>query len=67
VRAPLGFDVDDDAEPEDEDDGLPLGEVPEEEFEGGVPSAADALAVAWNASKLLFAVGLMAKTIPCSQ
>lgn len=65
----MGFDVDDDAEPEDVDDGLPLAEDPEpvEEFEGGVPSAEDALAVAWNASKLLFAVGLMAKTIPCSQ
>jgi hypothetical protein len=34
---------------------------------GGVPSAADALAVVWNVAKLLLAVGLMAKTIPCSQ
>jgi hypothetical protein len=35
--------------------------------EGGVPSADEALAVDWNASNVLFAVGLMAKTIPDSQ
>jgi len=33
----------------------------------GVPLADDALAAAWNASKVLFAVGLTAKTMPCSQ
>jgi hypothetical protein len=37
------------------------------EVEAGVPSADDALAAAWNAAKDLFAVGLMAKTMPCSQ
>lgn len=55
-----------------------LDEVPEgvdeelvgdDEFdaEAGEPSAEEALAAAWNAAKLLFAVGLMAKTMPCSQ
>jgi len=63
---------------DDEEEGeLPVA-VPELEAElepepvvldepAGVPSADDALAAAWNASKLLFAVGLTAKTIPCSQ
>jgi len=40
---------------------------PDDELEAGVPSDDEALAAAWNASKLLFAVGLMAKTMPCSQ
>jgi len=35
--------------------------------EAGVPLADDALAAAWNASNVLFAVGLMAKTMPLSQ
>jgi hypothetical protein len=35
--------------------------------EAGVPSAADAMAAAWNAAKDLLAVGLMAKTMPCWQ
>jgi hypothetical protein len=48
-------------EPEPEPDPVVLDE-PE-----GVPLADDALAAAWNASKVLFAVGLMAKTMPCSQ
>ena len=34
---------------------------------GGAPLGDEALAVAWNVAKLLFAVGLMAKTIPLSQ
>ena len=47
----------------------PVEPVVPDEFEdaGGVPSAEDALAVAWNASNVLFAVGLMANTMPCSQ
>jgi len=69
VRAPFGFDDDEASPVEEVDVGLPLdpvAPVPEpEEFEDGVPSAADALAAAWYASKLLFAVGLIAKTIPC--
>jgi hypothetical protein len=32
--------------------------------EAGVPSGADAMAAAWNAAKVLLAVGLMAKTMP---
>lgn len=63
---------------EDEEGELPVA-VPELEAEDpepepvvldepeGVPSEDDALAAAWNASKVLFAVGLMAKTMPCSQ
>jgi len=35
--------------------------------EAGVPLADDALAAAWNASNVLFAVGLIAKTMPDSQ
>jgi len=72
VTAPLDFD-------EDVEDGEELlAVVPEPEPEPvpepvvlevveGVPSADDALAAAWNAVKDLFAVGLMAKTMPCSQ
>jgi hypothetical protein len=48
-------------EPDPEPEPVVLEEL------GGVPSADDALAVAWNVSKDLFAVGLTAKTIPCSQ
>lgn len=48
-------------EPEPEPEPVVLGD------EGGVPLADEALAVAWNASKDLFTVGLMAKTMPCSQ
>ena len=60
----------------DEPDPVPEGfsamvlepeEPEEEEFEGGTPVEEEALAVAWNASNDLFAVGLMAKTMPCSQ
>jgi len=64
---------------EDEEGALPVA-VPELEAElepepepvvldepEGVPSEDDALAAAWNASKVLFAVGLTAKTMPCSQ
>ena len=74
--AELDFDVDD-----VDDDGLdpvPDGDpavVPEpageddgdDEFDGGVPSEAEALAVAWNAANVLFAVGLTANTMPDSQ
>jgi hypothetical protein len=35
------------------------------EVVGGAPAADEPLAAAWNASNDLFAVGLMAKTIPC--
>jgi len=67
--APLDFDEDveegeellADPEPEPEPEPVVL-EVLE-----GVPSADDALAAAWNAANDLFAVGLMAKTMPCSQ
>jgi len=61
-----------------EEEGALLAAVPEAEpepepepvvfdVEAGVPLADDALAAAWNASKVLFAVGLMAKTMPCPQ
>jgi hypothetical protein len=50
-----------DAEPEPEPEPDPVELVVLE----GAPSADDALAAAWNASKVLFAVGLMAKTMPC--
>jgi hypothetical protein len=73
ATAPLDFDVEveegvlPDADPELEPDPDPEPEPVElVEFEG-VPSADDALAAAWNASKVLFAVGLIAKTMPCSQ
>jgi len=52
-----------DPEPEPEPEPEPV----ELEEEAGVPSADDALAAAWNASNDLFAVGLIAKTMPCSQ
>ena len=72
ATAPLDFDDDDEV---DEgalpvaDPVLELDDSKSVELEelGGEPSADDALAVAWNASKDLFAVGLTAKTIPCSQ
>ena len=70
ATAPLDFDdvVDEGALPV-ADPVLELDDPKPVELEelGGVPSADDALAVAWNASKDLFAVGLTAKTIPCSQ
>jgi hypothetical protein len=49
-------------EPEEPDDG-----DDEDEFEGGAPVEEEALAVAWNAWNVLFAVGLIAKTMPSSQ
>jgi hypothetical protein len=73
ATAPLDFDDEEEegalpdpvaeleAEPEPEPEPVVLDE------EEGVPSADDAFAAAWNAAKDLFAVGLMAKTIPCSQ
>jgi len=69
ATAPLAFDDDDeegalpdaDPEPEAEPEPEPVELVVLE----GVPSADDALAAAWNASKVLFADGLMAKTMPC--
>jgi len=75
ATAPLDFDdeeeegalpdADPELEPEPEPEPEPeLVELVELE---GVPSADDALAAAWNASKVLFAVGLMAKTMPSSQ
>jgi len=70
VSALFGFDDADDEPEELEVVGveLPLPEPEVEAFAGGAPSVGeDALAVAWNAAKVLFAVGLMAKTIPCSQ
>jgi len=68
MTAPLDFD--DDVEEGDELLAVDPDPDPEPvvlEVEAGVPSADDALAAAWNASKDLFAVGLMAKTMPCSQ
>ena len=45
---------------------LPLDEELDEELdELGLPSGELALAAAWKAAKLLAAVGLIAKTIPC--
>jgi len=75
ATAPLDFDVEveeavlavaaPELEPEPEPEPEPV-EVVEEE--GGEPSAGDdALAVAWNCANVLFAVGLMAKTMPDSQ
>jgi len=71
ATAPLDFDdeeeegalpvADPELEPEPEPEPEPVELVEPE----GVPSADDALAAAWNASKLLFAVGLTAKTMPC--
>ena len=70
VTAPLGFDDEDGEAVADEP--LPVPEAPEPEpepevDEAGVPLAEEALAAAWKASKVLFAVGLTAKTIPASQ
>jgi hypothetical protein len=62
------LDFDEDVEEGDEllaDDDDPEPEPVVLEVEDGVPSADDALAAAWNASKVLFAVGLIAKTMPC--
>lgn len=59
-----------DAVPEGDEPVVPEPDEPvaeEDEFEGGVPSEAEALAVAWNSLKVLLAVGLMAKTMPDSQ
>jgi len=56
----------------DEDDvevdveSVPVSEL-EVVVEAGVPSDEEALAAAWKSSKVLLSVGLMAKTIPCSQ
>lgn len=74
TTAPLDFDdedeeaageellvVDPEPEPEPEPEPVVL------EVEAGVPSEDDALAAAWKAAKDLFAVGLMANTMPCSQ
>lgn len=44
---------------------LPVSEL--EVVEAGVPSDEEALAAAWKSSKVLSSVGLIAKTIPCSQ
>jgi hypothetical protein len=67
----LGFDVvEDDEDPEEV--GLPLPELEPDAAgtadEAGEPSVVEEeLAAAWNASKVLLALALMAKTIPCSQ
>jgi hypothetical protein len=78
ARAPIAtalLDFDD----EEEEGALPVADPaleaelepdPELELEPGVPDvplADEALAAAWNASKDLFCVGLMAKTMPSSQ
>jgi hypothetical protein len=50
------------------DDGCPAVVLEGEfEFEGGEPSAEEALAVAWNFSNVWFVVGLMANTMPALQ
>jgi len=69
ATAPLDFDdeeevgalpvADPELEPEPEPEPVELVELE------GVPLADDPLAAAWYASKVLFAVGLIAKTIPC--
>ena len=66
------FDLDEAVVVLDEPAPVPVGDcdvVPDadDELEGGVPLAEEALAVAWNASNDLFAVGLTAKTMPDSQ
>lgn len=73
ATAPLDFD-DEEADgelpvavPEDDEEPEPEPEPVELDPEAGVPSADDALAADWNAVKDLFAVGLMANTMPCSQ
>lgn len=53
--------------PEGDDPDVAEPEPDEDELAGGVPSEAEALAVAWNSLKVLLAVGLMAKTMPDSQ
>lgn len=63
ATAPLGFDDDDG----DEVAAEPLPVSVPEAVEAGVPSDEEPLAAAWKAPKVLFAVGLTAKTIPCSQ
>jgi len=45
----------------------PVPEVPEVADGEAEVVAPDALAAAWNAAKVLFAVGLMAKTMPAWQ
>lgn len=71
ATAPLGRDDEEeegalpDADPELEPEPEPEPEPVELVEPEGVPSADEALAAAWNASKVLFAVGLMAKTMPC--
>ncbi len=70
VKAELGDDVPVDDEPDPVDEGdcavVPDPEGEDEEA-GGVPSEEEALAVAWNVSNDLSAVGLIAKTMPASQ
>jgi len=74
ATAPLDFD--DEVEVEEEELPVAVPELepepePEPEpvvlDEAGVPLEDDALAAAWNALNDLFAVGLMAKTMPVSQ
>lgn len=77
ATAPLDFDDEEEEgalpvadpvlEPEPELEPDPEPEPVVLEPEAGVPSEDDALAAAWNSSKDLFAVGLMAKTMPDSQ
>lgn len=62
----------DDVEVDDEPDLVVEGDdavepEAEDDPEGGVPSAEEALAVAWNVANDLSAVGLTAKTMPDSQ
>jgi len=47
--------------------GVLFGAVADVPEEAGLPLLELALAAAWKASKLLAAVGLTAKTIPCWQ
>ena len=70
----MGFD-DVDVEDGEEDapepvavDPVPVPEEPEDaDGEAEVLVVPDALAAAWNAAKVLFAVGLTAKTMPLIQ
>jgi len=70
ATAPFEFDDEEEegalpvADPELEAELEPEPEPVVLDVEEGVPSADDALAAAWNASKDLFCVGLMAKTMP---
>jgi len=61
-------DVDNEPAPVPVEDAV-VPDEPDDEFEeeGGVPSADEALAVAWKASNVLFTVGLIANTMPDSQ